>query len=131
MSEDNIRHNTRRVNYQKARRAYRRGKLAERLSRLWLRLKGYQILAANKRLRSWEIDIIAEKGGTVVFVEVKFRTDAATEVVTVKQRRRLRLAAAGFLAHYHRPDVGSRFDLLIWNGWRPPLHIKNAWYGDD
>ena len=111
--------------------SYQKGKLAEKLSRLWLRLKGYRIIAANKRLKSGEIDIIAEKGDLVVFVEVKFRRSSGAPPVTAKQRRRLQRAAAGFLARYHKPNASARFDMLLWDGRWLPLHIKNAWYGDD
>ena len=50
------------------------GKLAEFWARLWLRCHGYRILAANYRTgrgtHAGEIDIIAQKGDTIHFVEV-------------------------------------------------------------
>ena len=47
------------------------GRLGEDVAAQFLERKGYKLLERNY-LRSWgEIDIIAEKGGTVCFVEVK------------------------------------------------------------
>lgn len=52
-----------------------KGKLGECIARIYLRLHLYKILEKNFRTNTGEIDIIAKKGETIVFVEVKFRTN--------------------------------------------------------
>ena len=50
------------------------GKLGETIACKYLRAKGYKIIEQNFRIRGGEIDIICAKAGTLVFVEVKTRT---------------------------------------------------------
>lgn len=78
--------------------------------------KGMRIIARNWRHRSLELDIVAEEGDTLVFVEVKTR--AATgrqqphEALTPAKRTALTKAAAHYLGEHdlwHRP---CRFDLV-------------------
>src|SRR6478736_561614 len=81
-------------------RAWRRGRKAESLALLALRLVGYRILARDHRTALGEIDIIARRGTILAFVEVKARADvtAAAESLLARQRRRIARAAAGYLA---------------------------------
>ena len=46
----------------------------EKLAGDYLRQRGYEILACNFRCRQGEIDIVAKEKGTLVFVEVKYRS---------------------------------------------------------
>ena len=55
------------------------GFLAEGIARYYLIKKDYKILAANYKMSFGEIDIIAQKDSTVVFVEVKANKDVAPE----------------------------------------------------
>ncbi|MFA6205965.1 MAG: YraN family protein [Methylocystis sp.] len=67
--------------HDRRRAAYVYGLRAETAATLWLRARRYQILARNFRAHGGEIDIIAKRGRTIVFVEVKARgliDDAAT-----------------------------------------------------
>jgi len=50
------------------------GRKAENYAAFYLRLKGYQILEKRFKTRQGEIDLIARKGGVLVFTEVKKRT---------------------------------------------------------
>ena len=59
------------------RRAERGGRRAEALAALWLRLKGWTILARRVRTPVGEVDLIARRGRTIAFVEVKARASAA------------------------------------------------------
>jgi len=118
----------------KRRRADRRGLWAERWAALWLGLKGYRILARRWRVRSGEIDLIARKGRTIVFVEVKARhkLSAAAESVTARQRHRVMQAARAFLArHPGLTALDRRFDVMLVTRWRPPAHIPDAWQEGD
>jgi putative endonuclease len=57
-----------------------------------LRLKGYRILAFRFRVRGGEIDIVARRGDTIAFVEVKVRPtiDEALAAIDEVKRRRIR-----------------------------------------
>ena len=114
----------------KRRKAYARGRRAEALCALLLRLKGYRILARGFRLPVGEIDLIARRGGVLAAVEVKARRQAvvAMEAVTPRQRRRIARAAEGFLSR--RPDCDNltvRFDIMVVLPWRLPRHRPDAW----
>ncbi len=94
------------------RESYRQamGQLGEELAAVYLRAHGYEILARNYRCREGEIDIIAAQPDTLAFIEVKTRSAAASsqpiefafgqpiEAVDSGKRRRIRLAAARYLA---------------------------------
>ncbi len=92
------------------------GRLAEDLSAWYFRLKGYRILARNWRTRFGEIDLIVQKGKTLVFVEVKARRSqrkgSPEEALTpAKKKKLLRLAEAYLSANPNAATV-YRFDLL-------------------
>lgn len=77
------------------------GKAGEAYTANWLQKQGYQILARNWRCRYGEVDIIAQKGETVAFVEVKTRRPGAMvsplEAVNRLKRRRLIITAQCWL----------------------------------
>lgn len=52
----------------------RLGNIGERIAKMYLQINGFEILKCNYRSRFGEIDIIAQKGVTIHFVEVKTRT---------------------------------------------------------
>jgi putative endonuclease len=54
------------------------GTQGEQMAKSYLVKKGYKILKTNYRVRNAEVDIIAELGGIVVFVEVKSRRKGGT-----------------------------------------------------
>ena len=54
-------------------KAHGAGILSERAAIVILRLKGYRVLARRYQNRGGEIDIVARRGDTVAFVEVKVR----------------------------------------------------------
>jgi putative endonuclease len=111
------------------RRAYGLGLRAETLAALLLRLKLYRILARRLAEGGGEIDLVAVRRRTLVFVEVKAREDfsAAVEAVTPMQRRRIVRGAEAFLGRrpaYAGHDI--RFDLILVAPRRWPRHIENA-----
>ncbi len=115
------------------RQAWRFGRLAEAISAWMLRLKGYRIVARGFRVPVGEIDIIARRGRTLAFVEVKARADdGAPEVLTPRQRRRITRAAEAFLkARPGYRGLDLRFDLMVVGRRSPPRHVANAWRADD
>jgi len=114
----------------KRQRAEARGRSAERLASLLLMVKGYRILAHRARTPVGEIDLIARRGKTLAFIEVKARHDrtSALESLTPRQRQRIARAAGAFVRS--RPDLADlnwRFDLIAAAGsWRLH-HMKDAW----
>ncbi len=110
------------------RAGYRSGLLAESAAALLLRAKGWRILARRMRTPVGEIDIVAERNGTVAFVEVKLRRDLATArgALAPRQRRRLENAARWWLAANPRYLASTcRFDLVAVNRWLFPVHLPN------
>lgn len=116
------------------RRAERRGRWAEWLCLWHLRLRGWRILARDWRCPAGEIDILARRGGVVAVIEVKARADldTAASALGARQRRRIARAAAAFLKT--RPDLAAlatRFDVMLVEKRRLPLHEPAAWRPDE
>jgi len=76
------------------RAAYAYGLRAETIATFWLRARLYQILARNYRARGGEIDIIARRGRTVAFVEVKARGDLETALIAITPQKQYRFSRA-------------------------------------
>lgn len=111
-------------------RSERYGRRAEALCRLFLRLKGYRIVASRLRTPMGEIDIVARRGDTLAIIECKARSDwsRATESVTARQRGRLARAAHAFLAvHPQYAGLSLRFDVMLVTPWSWPRHLPDAW----
>ena len=96
------------------------GKLGEELAAEALQRMGYAILACRYRTRYGEIDIVAQDGDTLVFVEVKARrTDrfgTAAESVSRSKQRRIAAMALDYLNRINRPDAPCRFDVVAIDG---------------
>jgi len=110
--------------------AYHFGKLAEQISCWRLRLAGYRILRRGFQAAGGEIDIIARRGKTLAFVEVKARRtlDEAAYALGPAQRRRIERTAMAYLAQYdHDATLDARFDLIILAPRRWPRHQAGAW----
>ncbi|MBQ6116156.1 MAG: YraN family protein [Oscillospiraceae bacterium] len=92
----------------------RAGTWGEAQAAAWLRRRGYELLAHSYRCRFGEIDLIARKGRTVCFVEVKLRSSVQfglpREAVTAAKRERLRKTALYYLSE-HELDCPARFDV--------------------
>ncbi|WP_036721696.1 YraN family protein [Paenibacillus forsythiae] len=56
-----------------------KGRAAEEAAALYLGAKGYAIVERNWRCRTGEIDIVAEKGGCLIFIEVRSRSGHLTQ----------------------------------------------------
>lgn len=94
--------------------ARRLGQWGEAMAAEDLRRKGWTIVATNFRCRMGEIDIVAENGTYLAFVEVKLRKNnqfgSACEAVTPAKQRKLR-AAAQFYLMSHPTRLQPRFDV--------------------
>jgi putative endonuclease len=111
------------------------GQRGERLAVKFLRKQGYIIIARNHPGRFGEIDIIAVDGRTVVFVEVKTRTnqDAGhpADAVNADKQRRLTRSALAYRKQHSLEGHAARFDVIAitWPAGKgqPVLeHFKNA-----
>lgn len=92
------------------------GAYGERVAVRFLADAGYAVLDRNWRCRHGELDVVAIRGGVVVFVEVKCRRSSAFGVpaaaVTSAKIERLRAAAALWLAERDLAEAEVRFDVV-------------------
>ncbi|MBT3395830.1 MAG: YraN family protein [Alphaproteobacteria bacterium] len=118
----------------KRRRAEEAGRRAEDFCAWVLRLKGYRIVAKRSRQPGGEIDLIAQRGGVLVFIEVKARANTrdAMESISKRQQSRIIRAAESFVANNAHfaglADLTLRFDVMLVAPRRWPVHIPNAWH---
>jgi putative endonuclease len=109
--------------------AEQRGRRGETFAGLWLRLHGWTIVARRVKTPRGEIDLVARRGRTVAFVEVKWRATAAERDLAIDGWRLRRVAAAAeAIAHRHlRRGDSPRIDVLLLAPGCWPRHIVNAW----
>ncbi len=92
------------------------GRYGEQLAAQYLLGKGYQVLATNWHCVRGELDIIAQDGETVVFVEVRTRRAAAAEdiftSITPRKRQRLIDSAYTYLAEQQLENSPWRIDVI-------------------
>ena len=106
--------------------AHRRalGQAGEDVAAAWYEDNGYEVLERNWRRREGEVDLIARKGRTVAFCEVKTRSSDAfgtgAESVLPAKQRRIRRLASRWLAELTpasgRALVDLRFDVVCITG---------------
>jgi len=92
------------------------GDFGERVAAAHLEAKGYRILARNYRCREGEIDLVAQQGDVLVFVEVRARRGeeagtAAESITQVKAGRLVAVAQAYYQEHPHLPPH-QRIDVV-------------------
>jgi putative endonuclease len=86
-----------------------------------LAARGFRIVARNVREKFAELDIVAEDGDTLCFIEVRTRADDAlghpAETVTAAKQRSIRRAAEAFLLRRRVPPRPMRFDVatVVWS----------------
>ena len=113
---------------------YKSGRLAEFFARLLFIFKGYTILSKNfkvgKGFNIGEVDFVARKGKTIVFVEVKKRTslETAAYAISENQKKRIIRDAEFFLkTHPQYKNSDIRFDAVLIAFPCHIRHLKNAW----
>ena len=117
-------------------RSYWLSILAEKWVCIYLFFKGYRLLKYNFRCKYGEIDIIALKKKTVVFVEVKKRQtlDQAKCALKKSQQARIKRAAKCYLSRVYCQGVNEyslvdyRFDLVVVDYYFCTEHIYNYIY---
>ena len=92
------------------------GREGEDAAEAYLKKKGYRIIEKNFRCKLGEIDIIAEQGGVVVFIEVKARAGHQYghpfNAVTPSKQRKIIQVAQSFLAKHRLLEKPTRFDVV-------------------
>jgi putative endonuclease len=112
------------------RKSWQWGLLAEKLCVWILRLKGYRILSQRYKTPVGEIDIVAQRGGLITFIEVKARSSRTKglECISQKQQTRIYHAAQIFLSRNVKKDFNQwRFDVMVVVPWSWPYHLRDAW----
>lgn len=94
------------------------GKSGEQAAAAYLKKKKYKIKDTNFNIRGGELDIVAEKDGCTVFVEVKTRsgTSFGTPQEAVNYAKRLRMVKAARVYMQRLGDVTVRFDVIAVEG---------------
>ncbi len=112
----------------------KRGAEGEALAVAALEAKGYKVRERNYRFRRSEIDLIVERDGWLVFVEVKTRTSDAfgfpEEFVDAKKKQMI-FAGADYYLYITDWNGNVRYDIVAVNlTEEEPLvhHIEDAFY---
>lgn len=101
---------------------HRLGVAAEQTAAAMMERDGCVVLEHRFRLQRHDVDLIARKGSTVIFAEVKARSGRrhgrGTEAVTARKQRELVRIASAWLQHHGRPADVVRFDVICVEGGR-------------
>jgi putative endonuclease len=93
-----------------------KGKQGEQLAADFLVAAGYEIIERNYRYGHGEIDIIANDGDYLVFVEVKSRSNesygAPAYAVTRSKQRQMSKIAQGYMYEHQLSATACRFDVI-------------------
>lgn len=95
---------------------YELGKKGEIVAANHLHKNGYKIINKNYRCTLGEIDLIAERDNTIIFIEVKtrrsFNYGFPEESVTARKQDKIRKVASYFLKVHGIFDMDCRFDVV-------------------
>jgi putative endonuclease len=111
------------------------GDAAEVAAVHYLEERGYKVVARNFRCPYGELDVVAEQGDTLCFVEVRMRSTAAwgdpAHTVSWSKQRRVTRAALHYLFRQGGPERMVRFDVIsvVGRGDRAQVeHIPDAFH---
>ncbi|MBI4508614.1 MAG: YraN family protein [Deltaproteobacteria bacterium] len=111
------------------------GTQAENLAAEYLRKLGYVLLDRNYQIRQGEIDLVAQNGSVLCFVEVRSRSDneygLPEESINRTKRRRIARAAEHYLVARGRGDSTCRFDVVTVDGQGKIRLIQDAFRLED
>ena len=111
--------------------AEKRGRGAETLAAMWLRLHGWRILDLRARVPGGEVDIVARRRGVLAFIEVKARSTSQAAAMSLDpwRLRRVVVAAERLAPRYLRPGDDVRIDAIFILPRKLPRHLPNIWHG--
>ncbi|MCL2603976.1 MAG: YraN family protein [Defluviitaleaceae bacterium] len=111
------------------------GMLGQQAAEDYLVKKNYRILQRNYRVKSGEIDLIAQDGAYLVFVEVKSRSGLGyghpREAVNAAKQARILRTAQHYIIRYRLAERDLRFDVIEVLNTRGEVqieHIENAFW---
>ena len=89
------------------------------------------MIQRRARVRGGEIDIVARRGRTLAFVEVKARASAEAANLSLDQHRlrRVAVAAEQLAPRFMRSGDNVRIDAIFIIPGRWPRHLANVWQG--
>lgn len=103
------------------------------MAEVFLQHKGYRILAKNYRIKSGEIDLVAQHDNYIIFIEVKYRRGLTygrpSEAVTSTKQQRIIKTALHYIATRESTEQNYRFDVIeiLSQGAETEInHIENA-----
>jgi len=92
------------------------GKRGETLAISFLKKNGYRIIESNFRCRYGEIDIVAQDGKTVAFIEVKTKTSnrfgSPTQAIDSRKQRQVSKTALAYISQKRLTNYSARFDVV-------------------
>lgn len=100
----------------------RRGQRAEQAALAYLQKRGLTLVVCNYRSPHGEIDLIMRESGTLVFIEVRQRSNDrfchAVETIDARKQQRLRATAEHYLQRHaaHAAAPVCRFDVITLTG---------------
>ncbi len=112
------------------------GAYAENIATEFFKSNGYGILRKNYATKLGEVDIIASKGETIVFAEVKARSSVArgipSEAVDKNKQKKISYAAMEYIQEHGNQKNTYRFDVFeVYLQEKKYRHIENAFVPDD
>jgi putative endonuclease len=112
-------------------RSERDGRRGETIAALWLLVRGWSILGRRVRTPVGEVDLIARRGKTLAFIEVKWRRSAAEAALSLDHHRLRRVAAAAdaLAPRYMRDGDSVQIDAIFVTRGKLPQHMPNVWHG--
>lgn len=107
------------------------GRRGESIAAWFLRLKGWRVVATRVKTPRGEVDVIARRGKTIAFVEVKARANVRDLATAIDAYRLRRVAAAAeiLLPKYGKECENMQIDVIMVAPWRWPNHLPNVWHG--
>ena len=109
------------------------GAEGESRAAVYLESKGFEIIERNWRTKGGEIDIIADKNDTIVFVEVKTLPNGTLDMIqrelnSQKRQRIIKTSKRFLLKHREYNNSYVRYDVIVIDmpGLEPVYHIENA-----
>lgn len=110
------------------------GRWGEQIAAEYLTAKGWKVVDCNVRTLYGELDVIAQDGEVLVFVEVKTRTSRAfglpEEAVTKLKKKHILESAQAFLQSHPEFDGDWRIDVIAVEGRPGTLDPQIDWFED-
>lgn len=109
--------------------AEQRGRRGEWLAAWWLRLHGWRIVATRTRTPHGEVDLIARRWRTIIFVDVKTRATHAEldHAIDAYRLRRVAAATHALVPRFARARDTIRIDVILIAPGTWPRHLTNVW----